>query len=301
MPPVMITGASGFLGHNLIDVLVADGHREIAAIARKPGPEIAGVTWHTADLLEPGNARRLVYDIEPKTIFHLAWCATPGVFWTSPENETWIATTRELGKAAAATGSLLIAAGSCAEYDWTAGGRLEENRSAFAPSTPYGRAKRATHLLLEDIHQRTGLHYAWLRVFWTYGRYEHPDRLVPSVIRGILAGQAVPLTEGRQRIDIVAARDIARAFLAAASSKLAGACDIASGNAGSVRELADAIGRRIGRPELLQFGARPMPAGTTDLVVGMASRLRDEAHWQPQTDLDSGLADAIDWWSQRAG
>lgn len=300
MSRILITGASGFLGRNLVDLLTADGADEILAVARHDGPSAPHVAWHPADLLVPGTASRLISELRPQIVYHLAWCATPGVFWTSPENEQWVSATRELaGAIAKRPGTKLVAAGTCAEYDWMGSSTLVENVSPFAPATLYGKAKHATQASLAELARTSGLYYAWLRIFWLYGRYEHPARLVPGIVKGLLAGEEVPLTEGRQRIDMLAASDVARAFIAAGRSSLAGAADIASGHSISVREVAEAIATRFGRSHLLKLGARPTLPGTPAEIRGVATRLIREAGWQPSVTLDEGLRIAIDDWSRR--
>jgi nucleoside-diphosphate-sugar epimerase len=55
---------------------------------------------------------------------------------------------------------------------------------------------------------------AWGRIFFLYGPHEHPDRLVASVIRSILAGQPARTSHGRQIRDYLYADDVADAFVA---------------------------------------------------------------------------------------
>lgn len=298
MTPLLITGASGFLGRNLIEELSAGDVRGIHAVARMPPSDVPGAQWHSLDLLEHESARRVIAAIRPRTIIHLAWCATPGVFWSSPENTQWLERTRELGEAAADLGvRRLVVAGTCAEYDWSGDGTLQENVTPFRPATPYGQAKHAARLAIEEIARQSGMSLAWLRVFWTCGRHEHPARLVPGVIRGLRSGEVVPLTEGTQAIDMVAASDLARAFIAAARSGATGAFDLASGRPVTVRTIAERIAARIGGSDRLKFGMRPTPPGTPDLIVGQAGRLCEAAGWRPVLDLDQMLEAAVDWWS----
>jgi nucleoside-diphosphate-sugar epimerase len=59
------------------------------------------------------------------------------------------------------------------------------------------------------------------------------------------------------------------------------------------------VGRQIGRPDLLQLGARSAPANEPALLVPAVARLRDEVGWQPRFRLRDGIADSIAWWRQR--
>jgi nucleoside-diphosphate-sugar epimerase len=298
---LLVTGASGFLGSNVLEQLLACGSSDIHAVARRMGPVRSGIHWHEQDLLAPGAARAIVAAVQPRTIIHLAWCAEPGRFWTSPDNERWLEMTRELASAAIDHRvERLVAAGSCAEYDWTGDGILIENRTPLRPATLYGQAKHAAHMHLAERATASGLSVAWLRVFWTCGRHEPPGRLVPEIILGLRAGRAVPLTVGTQRIDLVAAADVARAFVAAASSTTSGSFDIASGTGVSVRQIAEALAVMVNGFGSLDLGARPTPALTQPaLVIGRAEALRQTTGWSPGLPFDAMLREAVSWWSSQ--
>src|SRR5205814_531792 len=118
------------------------------------------------------------------------------------------------------------------------------------PRTRYAAAKHALHVLLDSQSSKGAFSVAWLRLFYLYGPHEHAARLVPTVIRALLDGHAVPVTSGTQVRDFLHVEDVAEAFWAALRSDVTGALNVGSGRAVTVREVVETIGRITGRPKL---------------------------------------------------
>jgi len=150
-----------------------------------------------------------------------------------------------------------------------------------------------------DFGRREHLSTAWGRIFFQFGPYEHPERLVPSVICNLLLNREAPCSHGRQIRSFLHVADVGEAFAAVLDSELEGPVNIGSDERVSLAELVDRIGRQIGRPELLRLGARPAPPQEPSLLVPEIHRLRDEAQWRPRLTLNEGLSDTIAWWRSR--
>jgi nucleoside-diphosphate-sugar epimerase len=279
---VLVTGATGFIGTHARAALEEAGH---------------DVVTPRLDLLHPRAADVLVEAARATHLLHLAWYAVPGKFWSAPENEEWIRATMRLLRAFYnAGGQRAVAAGTCAEYDWEGDGLLSERDTPIRPATPYGRAKAETFARATEL----GAELAWGRVFFLYGPGEHPDRLVSSVARRVLAGEEAPTTEGTQVRDFMHVADVAGAFAALVGSDVTGAVNIGSGEPVTVREVVAEVGRAAGRPELLRPGALPQREGEPPRLVADVGRLRDEVGFRPRFDLRSGIADTVEWWRARA-
>jgi len=187
MQRVLITGATGFIGRQCLLPLsrCAD---EVHAVSRSGARFPPGIRSHAVDLLDPVQAAALVARVRPTHLLHLAWITTPKVYWTSPENLRWVEVSEELLRAFAGHGGeRVVMAGTCAEYDWSLG-HCDEATTPLKPGTLYGECKDRLRATLETFARRTGMSTAWGRVFFLYGPHEHPNRLVSSVIRSLLAG-----------------------------------------------------------------------------------------------------------------
>ncbi|SKA36275.1 Nucleoside-diphosphate-sugar epimerase [Enhydrobacter aerosaccus] len=298
-PSVLVTGASGFIGRHVVNAL-SRTRWDIHCVARRgldPIPD--GVVWHEADLLEPGTAGRLVRDIAPAAIVHLAWNATPGTFWESPDNLDWVAASIELYRAFARSGGKrAVFAGTCAEYDWSYE-NMDELETPLLPRTLYGISKSALFELLNAACSRDGVEFAWARLFYLYGPFEDEKRLVPDVIRALIKGTPAACGPGVAERDFMHVEDVAKAIVAILEDTYCGPVNVASGRCVPLREIIQEIGRQVGRPELIQLGARPAPPNEPQKLFAATTVLRERIGFCEGRGLTEGLAETINWWRKK--
>jgi nucleoside-diphosphate-sugar epimerase len=298
MSGTLVTGASGFVGRQAVAALVAGG-AEVHAVSRRrhSGGE---VNWHLCDLLEPGTAGDLIESVRPARLLHLAWTSEPGEFWTSPDNDRWVGASGALLDAfGGSDGRRAVVAGSCAEYDWSGGGDLDEDATPLRPATPYGRAKRELSEMATDLAGRHGFSLAWGRLFFLYGPGEHPERLVASVARRVLAGEPAPAPAGTQVRDYLDVADAAAALAALLDAQYEGPVNIASGIPVELARLLELVAAAAGDPGLLRLGALPARPGDPPRLVAKVDRLANEVGWRPARSLEQGVRSAVEWWRTR--
>jgi len=288
---VLVTGGSGYIGRHAVAGLLARGH-EVHVVSRGPA-QMPGATVQRGDLLEPGVPDAVIGRVRPDAILHLAWEATPGLYWTSPDNPRWADATITLARAARECGAVrFVGVGSCAEYDWTAG-HCDEAGTALLPTTPYGRAKLAAGEAVRAL-SREGFSTAWGRVFFLFGGDEHPARLVPSVALAIGRGEPARCSHGEQQRDFLHVEDVAAALVALVESDVTGAVNIASGEAHRVRDVVEGLATRLGHPDLVHLGA--IDAQGPLVLTAEAQRLRSEVGWRPRLSFDAALDAAAEYW-----
>jgi nucleoside-diphosphate-sugar epimerase len=293
---VLVTGASGFIGRMLTPLLVREGYEVHAVRRRLAEPELAGVRWHSVDLLAPGASETLVESVRASHLVHLAWYAVPQSFWSSDRNISWVeASLRLVRSFAAAGGRRAVLAGSCAEYDLT-DGLCVENVTPRRPASLYGACKNALQQVVAEHSRSAGYSAAWPRIFFAYGPGEPPGRLVPSVVVGLRDGQRVELSDGDRQRDFVYVEDVAVALARLLSSDVEGPINVGSGQATSIRDIVHEIGSTMERPELVRFGAQAAHDGDPQLVVADTRRLNDELGWTPAVSLEAGIARTVEWW-----
>jgi nucleoside-diphosphate-sugar epimerase len=293
-----VTGATGFVGRHAVAALAKRGF-EVHAVAHSAQRTDPRAVWHDADLLKAGVAEAVLRAVQPSHLVHFAWFAKPGEFWSSVENERWLDASTQLVRAFAGAGGVrAIVAGTCAEYDWASGVCIE-GETPLVPATLYGRCKDALRQRAEEIADASGIEVAWGRIFFLYGPHEHPQRLVPSVTRSLLRGEEAACTEGEQIRDFMHVEDVGDAFAALVDSDARGAVNIASGSRTRLRDLVELIGRIVGRPDLLRFGAIPAPPDDPPVLVADVTRLREEVGWAPRLSLEQGVLQTVEWWKRQ--
>jgi nucleoside-diphosphate-sugar epimerase len=254
------------------------------------------VDWRKADLTNPGEIAALMEGVRPSHLLALAWPMGPDTRY-SAENYRWLQHSLELLFAfAQAGGKRAVFGSSCAEYDWTGDEKLHETRSLLRPACDYGAAKSALFAAYGPMAARLGFSAAWARIFFLYGPRENRTRLAGDVIASLFEGREVPCSEGMQQRDFMHVGDAGRALAMLLDSDVTGPVNIGSGRAIPVAGLIREAARQIGRPELIRFGARPSRADDAPIVEADNTRLRSEVGFAPHFNLETGLADTIDWW-----
>jgi nucleoside-diphosphate-sugar epimerase len=234
--------------------------------------------------------------VEPTQLLHTAWYVEPGGYWNSPRNLAWVAASLDLVRSfVECGGQRALVVGSCAEYDWNFG-QCHEQRTPKRPHSLYGTCKNALREMLTVYGAHVGLSLAWARPFFIYGPYEHPARLIPTVIESLLTGRPVDSTDGEQLRDFLHVEDAGEALARLLLSTVEGPVNIGSGHASTVREVVSRLGERLGRLELVRFGSKPRPPSDPAVLVADARRLNDEVGFVPQWDLENGLHRTIEWW-----
>jgi nucleoside-diphosphate-sugar epimerase len=273
----------------------------VHGVARTATDDVEVHAWHTANLLDPPAVCRVVRDAHASHLLHLAWTTKHSRFWSDPANLAWARASCGLVDAFAETGGIrAVMTGSCAQYDWGvealgASGRACETVTPRRPATLYGQAKQSTTALLEAWSTETEMSYATALLFFPYGPYEKPERLVPSVTRSLLAGEVAPVTAGTQIRDFIHVDDCGAALAALIDGEVTGAVNIGSGEGSSVADVATTIARIVGREDLLRIGTLPS-SDDGSKVVASTTRLRNEVGLVPRYDLETGLRDTIEWW-----
>jgi nucleoside-diphosphate-sugar epimerase len=289
MTRVLVTGPSGFIGTHCLRRLARE-NCEIHAVNRSGrGEPNAGVTWHAVDLRDVNAVLPLIAKVRPTYLLHGAWVATPRLYGHSPENFVWLQSTIALAEAFGTHGGArFVGIGSSAEYDPVERPCVED-ATPIRPATIYGKCKAACWLAVQAAGQQHGYSAAWGRVFLPYGPGDSLQRLIPSVLAALRAGQPVATTLGTQQRDFIYAPDAADLLVRLLRSEEAGAFNIGTGHATKVRSVVEYLAERCGRPDLPQFGAIPLAQGEPAVLVADMSKVRDRLSWSPQTDVHQGL------------
>jgi nucleoside-diphosphate-sugar epimerase len=278
--------------------LISAGYEVHAVSSKKISLGTDGLHWHQADLLNPNETKELMLQLHPTHLLHLAWNVAHGQYWQSEENFRWLHASLELLRLFARSGGRrLVAAGTCAEYDWQQG-TCKEGATQLAPSGLYGACKHSLHVVGNAFAQENEISMAWGRIFFLFGPHEHPDRLVPSVIRALLAGEVANCSHGQQMRDFLFVADVAEALVALLDSDVCGPVNIASGQAISVKDLVLDLASELHRADLIRLGTVPTAEGDPPLIVGNVTRLSKEVGWVPKYTLHNGLKLAILWWEE---
>lgn len=296
---ILVTGAAGFVGAQVVRVLLAAGHEVGALVSPGSGverlQEVSGqITLLRGDLGDPDSVRAVIAAWPPEVCLHLAWYVEPGKYLSSLRNmDALAATLRLLSLLGEAGCRRFVGVGTCFEYDVEQGWLHESG--ATHPETLYAAAKLSVCLTGAQAAAALGMQFAWGRLFYLHGPREHPQRVVPALILSLLAGNTFPATLGEQVRDYLCLADVASAFAVLAASDAEGVFNIASGVPLTMAHLLKTTADILGRPDLLELGAVPYRFWEPRFICGDNRRLCGLG-WKPQLTLAEGLWVTADWW-----
>jgi nucleoside-diphosphate-sugar epimerase len=295
----MITGATGFIGQQTIkcvDPRVFEVH--CVTSRKKIDNRDDGIFWHTANLLNQRDRWNLFKTVKPSHLLHLAWNTNPTTYWTSDMNLKWLtASVSMLRSFNEFNGERATFVGTCAEYDWSYG-FCSENITPLRPATLYGVCKNSLREVYESFCKQNHISSSWGRIFFLYGPNERRGRLVPSIVLSLLKNATVDVTHGMQMRDFLYSKDVGSALVALLCSNVTGAVNIGSGVPITIHEIADKIGVKLGKSELINYGGIETPKDEPPLILADNRRLDQEVGWKRRYTLDSGLEETIAWWGK---
>jgi len=315
---VAVTGAAGFVGGHLVDVLRGQGHG-VRCLVRKPA-QAGRLSALGCELVEGGldrehALRSLVAGCD--TVFHVA-----GALAARSEAEL-LAVNRDgsarLARLARAAGvRRLVYVSSLAVTGPAPRGTVLDESGAPRPVTPYGRSKKAG----EDAVRESGAPFTIVRPPVVYGPR---DRQVLRLFRLARRGCVPLLGDGRQELSLVQATDLGQALLAAATCPRAEGRTYHAAHPEVVtqRELARAVGNAVGRavrtpalpavivrPLLALTGAAARLAGRSTLLsldkadeflatawICSSAALARDAGWHARIPLAEGLTGTARWYA----
>ena len=303
---ILVTGAMGFAGSHLLDLL-ADRAPLVAwhrPGGQPPDPD-RHIEWRGVDLLDAAEVAAGLEEAAPTQIFHVA--GTPQVassFTNSvPHLRTNVFGTHHLLDAVRKSGRVCrILIVSSAQVYQSSDEPLSEN-SPLIPSTPYGLSKLAQDQLSWRAWRDDGLDVLVARPFNHAGPRQSPDFVVSSFARQVARIEAkldlpqIKVGNLDARRDMTDVRDVVAAYDVMMDTAPAGRVfNVCSGRAWRIRDLLDEL-LQLSRVnvEVVVDPTRLRPADIP-VVQGDASRIRGELGWAPKISVEQTLSDTLEWW-----
>jgi UDP-glucose 4-epimerase len=201
----------------------------------------------------------------------------------------------------------VIAASSASVYGMAGAFPTTERENPYDNRTLYGAAKAFNEGLLRTFNDMHGLDYVSFRYFNVYGdRMDIHGRYTEVLIRWmerLEAGQPpIIFGDGKQTMDFVHVRDVARANILGAKAKASDQVfNVASGTETSLAQLAAALASVMGQGRLTpefapERSVNPVPRRLAS--TAKAERLLD---FRASVPLEQGLRELVEWWRAERG
>jgi 2-alkyl-3-oxoalkanoate reductase len=272
---VLVTGAAGFLGSHLIDLLVERGERPRALVRpgeSVPGPPGALAGVHSCDVGDRAALERALSGVE--RVLHCAARTSP---W-GPEAEFWrtnVHGLETLVRTAVAAGvRRVVHVSSITVHGNDVGGAADESAALHPEPNPYSRSKVAGERLLARMIRDEGAPVTIVRPGWIYGPRDAAS--FARLARTIETRRMVIVGAGDNRLPLIFVRDAARGVLLASEAEQAAGRSylLVSGEPVTQRDLLRAIASELGVPA----PARRIPYRVALLLGSAAEDLGRLAH-----------------------
>lgn len=302
----LVTGASGFVGSNIVRRLVKDGKKvHILTRNKKLNSRFSDIsskiTIHEVDLGSP-NLLEITDKIKPAYIFHLAvYGSLPNEKDINDLIDTNLLGTMNLINALKQNKfKLMINTGSSSEY----GIKKDPMRESdiLVPINDYGVIKAATTMFSYKEAVRNNLPIITFRLFSPYGAYEEASRLIPSVILGALKNNPIQMGNKQSVRDFTFVGDVVDAYLLACSLKFnpGEIFNIATGRQHKVSEVVEKIIKLTHSKSKIKWGTKAKQERQIEPNKWEADvkKSKKVLNWKPKHSLEQGLGKTIDWFSK---
>ena len=306
---VLVTGASGFIGSHLAELLASEGARVTALCEYNSfndwgwlerSPLLDSIEIVTGDIRDPYYCEQVVKGAE--IVFHLAALIPIPYSYRAPASfvETNVQGTLNLCQAARAHGVARFIQTSTSEVYGTAQYVPIDEKHPLSPQSPYSATKIGADAIAMSFYNAFGLPVTIARPFNTYGPRQSARAVIPTIISQLASGrEEVHLGDTRTTRDFTFVRDTCRGLVAVAGM---------DGGAGEVYNIGS--NQEISIHDLFHLIARIMESGAK--IVTDADRVRpeksevmrlwcdnrklqDATGFAPSVSLAEGLRETIEW------
>lgn len=309
---VLVTGADGFIGSHLTQLLLAEGYA-VRALSQYnsfnnrgwlEGIEHPALEIVSGDVRDPNYCREICRDID--IVFHLAALIAIPYSYVAPDSyvDTNIKGTLNICQAARDMHVKRLLVTSTSEVYGTALEVPIKETHPRQPQSPYSATKIGADAIAMSFYNAFDLPVTIVRPFNTYGPRQSARAIIPTIITQIANGaREIKVGDLTPTRDFNFVADTARGFLS-----------IARADADKVigQEINIATGKEVSMEQTLHTIARLMHADVnwvTDpqrlrpsksevrRLLGCADKLKALTGWQPQYTLEQGLQITIDWFT----
>ena len=315
---VLITGITGMAGSHLAEYLVGRGECEVHGTSRWRSNRESIAAFekdlhvHECELKDPHAVIRLLKDIRPQRIYHLASQSNVASSWNAPRETLVNNITAQLNVLEAVRQLDLLdtrihVAGSSEEYGLVHEHELPVRESnPLRPVSPYAVSKVTQDLLAYQYFENYGVHVVRTRAFNHTGPRRDDVFVTSSFARQIVEielGKREPVLHVgnlQAKRDFTDIRDVVKAYVLALERCEPGSVyNIGSGTARSIKKVLDLL---LGMSKLIiqvkEDPARMRPSDVPILICD-SSRFFKKTGWQPRIPFEETLFDLLTYWRER--
>lgn len=283
---ILVTGATGFLGKNLLDRLSGDSDYTVFA--------------ERFDLTKSDEVFSYIHAAKPDIVYHLgALVDLTRSFEIARKTITAnvIGTTNLLSALSKHPVEKFIFAST--EEVYGEGKLPYKEGNLESPPSPYAVTKLTCEHLIRLYAPQIARQCLVLRIGTMYGPHQPDHRFIYQMIQRALHNEDIPLTSGTSKRDYVYVSDIVEALLLALEVKNIRQFErinLGGGQSATLKDLASAIVKTAGSSSRLRLGAIPDRIGEAKEWLLDNQKAKEILGWEPKIDLESGIKKTIEYY-----
>jgi dTDP-glucose 4,6-dehydratase len=307
---VLVTGAGGFIGSHLAELLARAG-ANVRAFVRYTSrgdhgwlddadPDVAhAIEVFRGDLANPEAVGNAMQGCD--LVFHLGALIPIPYSYRHPREfvSTNVEGTLNVLEAARRGEHARIVHTSTSEVYGTAQTVPIDEEHRLHPQSPYAASKVAADQLALSFQRSFGTPVVVVRPFNTFGPRQSARAVIPAIVTQALARETVELGATTPTRDFLYVEDTARGIVRCAEAERVEGevINLGTGTEVSIAEVAERVMRLLGRDvpvKLDENRLRPQDSEVERLVAD-TSKARELLGWEPSVELDEGLQRTVDW------
>lgn len=299
---IIVSGATGFIGRNLINELARNGHEVIALTSNKEAPTVFPEYIHVV-LCSMKNYMSLeISELmkEADIFFHLAWAGTSGEkrYDLLLQTENIVATQNAVNLAFKCGCKRFIYAGSIMEFE--AIQYIPVDGSEPGRGYIYSTSKIMADYIAKITSLQNKMEYVNLIISNVYGPGEVSKRFINVLLQDMLKNKTIDLTEGKQLYDFIYITDAIRAICEAGLNGKSN-CSYYIGNVTPrpLKEFVEMAREVVGGSSKLQYGVISYKGTYLSFSEFDTEKLKNEFKFKPQVDFRDGIKLTVKYLSQR--
>lgn len=312
---VLVTGADGFIGSHLCELLLEEGF-EVKAFCYYNSfnswgwldsfgkDKLDQIEIFTGDIRDPNGVRTAMQGVD--MVFHLAALIAIPFSYHSPDSyiDTNVKGTLNVVQAARDLNLERVLVTSTSEVYGTAQYIPIDEKHPRQPQSPYSASKIGADCIAESFYRSFELPVTIVRPFNTFGPRQSARAVIPTIISQLLNGkEEIRLGDLTPTRDLLYVKDTARGFLEVArSTDLIGEdCNIATETEISIGDLAHEIIKQINpAARIVQDDERLRPEKSEVFrLYGSSEKIKSNTAWAQQYSLADGIAETIAWFRDK--
>lgn len=307
----LITGADGFIGSHLVELLLDKGYH-VRALAQYNSfnnwgwlediPANPKLEVITGDVRDPNFVKTSMRGID--IVFHLAALIAIPYSYHAPDSyvDTNIKGTLNICQAAKEIGKIRVINTSTSEVYGTAQYIPIDEKHPKQPQSPYSATKIGADAIAMSFYHSFNLLVTTVRPFNTYGPRQSARAIIPSIITQIASkAKEIKLGDLRPSRDFNYVKDVVRGFLAIAEcdALLGKEVNVASNHEISIAGILDIIKEIMECDTKFQIEKQRLRPDKSEVfrLWGDNTLVSSLTGWQPEFSLHEGLRETIKWFS----